>query len=173
MRACSSSRFFLRWKASSISSTEVATWRGGRPLPPRPAIHFRSCSSRLGHRERSPCSAVCQRAFDVRLSLPVRPRESPPQPVLFSWQTSTSVSNIGRWRLQVEVTERPADLCYIGGFMSSPPEGASRSTLSAEVLYCPVCAVEIADPLTCGDCSAVICRRCGTPLESPDELAMG
>ena len=38
MRACSSSRFFLRWKASSISSTEVATWRGGRPLPPRPPV---------------------------------------------------------------------------------------------------------------------------------------
>src|ERR1700682_5015622 len=36
MRACSSSFFFLRWKASSISSTEVATWRGGRPLAPRP-----------------------------------------------------------------------------------------------------------------------------------------
>jgi hypothetical protein len=41
------------------------------------------------------------------------------------------------------------------------------------VFYCPVCAVEVSDPLTCGDCSAVICRRCGTPLESPDELAMG
>jgi hypothetical protein len=41
------------------------------------------------------------------------------------------------------------------------------------VLYCPVCAVEVSDPLTCGDCSAVICRRCGTPLESSDELGMG
>jgi hypothetical protein len=40
-------------------------------------------------------------------------------------------------------------------------------------LYCPVCAIEVNDPLTCGDCSAVICRRCGTPLESSDELAMG
>ncbi len=39
--------------------------------------------------------------------------------------------------------------------------------------YCPVCAVEVSDPLTCGDCSAVICRRCGTPLESSDELGMG
>src|ERR1035438_6035050 len=38
MRACSSSRFFLRWKVSSISSTDVATWRGGRPLPPRPPV---------------------------------------------------------------------------------------------------------------------------------------
>jgi hypothetical protein len=40
-------------------------------------------------------------------------------------------------------------------------------------LYCPNCAVEVTDPLTCGDCSAVICRRCGTPLESPDELGIG
>jgi len=40
-------------------------------------------------------------------------------------------------------------------------------------LYCPNCAEEVTDPLTCGDCSAVICRRCGTPLESPDELGMG
>src|SRR5579862_3798943 len=38
MRACSSSFFFLRWKAASISSTEVATWRGARPLPPRPPV---------------------------------------------------------------------------------------------------------------------------------------
>jgi len=40
-------------------------------------------------------------------------------------------------------------------------------------LYCPQCAREVDDPLVCGDCSAVICRVCGTPLESPDELAMG
>lgn len=40
-------------------------------------------------------------------------------------------------------------------------------------LYCPNCAEEVDDPLTCGDCSAVICRRCGTPLESPDELGIG
>jgi len=48
-----------------------------------------------------------------------------------------------------------------------PPEPAPV------VLYCPQCAIEVADPLTCGDCSAVICRRCGTPLESPDELGIG
>jgi hypothetical protein len=40
-------------------------------------------------------------------------------------------------------------------------------------LYCPNCAEEVNDPLTCGDCSSVICRRCGTPLESPDELGIG
>jgi hypothetical protein len=40
-------------------------------------------------------------------------------------------------------------------------------------LYCPNCAREVNDPLTCGDCSAVICRRCGTPLESAEDLGMG
>jgi hypothetical protein len=40
-------------------------------------------------------------------------------------------------------------------------------------LWCPACARSVDDPLVCGDCSAVICRVCGTPLESPDELAFG
>jgi hypothetical protein len=56
--------------------------------------------------------------------------------------------------------------------MEGAPKPASGKK-NAVVLYCPVCAVEVTDPLTCGDCSAVICRRCGTPLESSDELAMG
>ena len=41
------------------------------------------------------------------------------------------------------------------------------------VLYCPVCACEVDDPLTCGDCSSVICRVCGTPLEMPEDLGIG
>jgi hypothetical protein len=49
---------------------------------------------------------------------------------------------------------------------SSPPP-------IAPLLYCPQCAREVSDPLTCGDCSSVICRVCGTPLESPDELGIG
>jgi hypothetical protein len=40
-------------------------------------------------------------------------------------------------------------------------------------LWCPTCARAVSDPLVCGDCSAVICRVCGTPLESADELAFG
>jgi hypothetical protein len=48
----------------------------------------------------------------------------------------------------------------------SPPNKPS-------LLYCPQCAREVSDPLTCGDCSAVICRVCGTPLESADELGIG
>jgi len=31
----------------------------------------------------------------------------------------------------------------------------------------------VVDPLTCGDCSAVICRVCGTPLEVPEDLGIG
>jgi methionyl-tRNA synthetase len=42
-----------------------------------------------------------------------------------------------------------------------------------ESLYCPACQAEVADPLVCGDCGAVICRRCGTPLEKIDELGIG
>src|SRR5262249_11064487 len=42
-----------------------------------------------------------------------------------------------------------------------------------ELFYCPRCAAEVPDPLTCGDCGAVICRRCGTILESASELGIG
>ncbi len=44
---------------------------------------------------------------------------------------------------------------------------------STSLLYCPKCAREVDDPLTCGDCSAVICRQCGTPLELPEDLGIG
>jgi hypothetical protein len=43
----------------------------------------------------------------------------------------------------------------------------------SDALYCPNCAREVTDPLTCGDCSAVICRVCGTPLESSTDLGIG
>jgi hypothetical protein len=57
--------------------------------------------------------------------------------------------------------------------METAPKAASAAKKQRAALYCPICAVEVTDPLTCGDCSAVICRRCGTPLESSDELGMG
>jgi len=57
--------------------------------------------------------------------------------------------------------------------MDFAPKEAPEAEKAADVFYCPVCATPVSDPLTCGDCSAVICRRCGTPLESPDELGMG
>src|SRR5690242_18499635 len=59
--------------------------------------------------------------------------------------------------------------CYARFVAGTQPKSGNGQ----ESLYCPNCAREVNDPLTCGDCSAVICRRCGTPLESADELGMG
>ncbi|HEY7402399.1 MAG TPA: hypothetical protein VIB39_02670 [Candidatus Angelobacter sp.] len=52
-------------------------------------------------------------------------------------------------------------------------EPANPGQPSPEALYCPNCAREVIDPLICGDCSAVICRVCGTPLESSADLGIG
>ena len=62
----------------------------------------------------------------------------------------------------------PAGVASVRG-MAEQREGETK----AAVFYCPRCAREVIDPLTCGDCSAVICRACGTPLESSDELGIG
>jgi len=64
-----------------------------------------------------------------------------------------------------------ASMLQFSLLMATLPENASQPDPGS--LYCPNCAKEVNDPLTCGDCSAVICRRCGTPLESPDELGIG
>jgi uncharacterized paraquat-inducible protein A len=45
--------------------------------------------------------------------------------------------------------------------------------LEPEILYCPKCKKVVEEPLVCGDCAAVICRRCGTPLEEIDDLGIG
>jgi hypothetical protein len=39
--------------------------------------------------------------------------------------------------------------------------------------YCPKCNAAVSDPLVCGDCAAIVCRRCGTPLERIDDLGIG
>ena len=39
--------------------------------------------------------------------------------------------------------------------------------------YCPQCANAVTNPLVCGDCHALICRECGTPLERIDDLGIG
>jgi hypothetical protein len=49
------------------------------------------------------------------------------------------------------------------------PEDESQ----APEFYCPKCAAPAPDPLACGDCGALICRACGTPLERIDELGIG
>ena len=56
---------------------------------------------------------------------------------------------------------------YGGGRMSETKGPDS------EPFYCPKCDREVDDPLVCGDCSAVICRQCGTPLEKANELGIG
>lgn len=43
----------------------------------------------------------------------------------------------------------------------------------AQIFYCPACREPVDDPLVCGDCGAVICPRCGTPLENADEMGIG
>ncbi|HUI85172.1 MAG TPA: hypothetical protein VL240_13160 [Candidatus Binatia bacterium] len=35
--------------------------------------------------------------------------------------------------------------------------------------YCPNCNREVDDPLTCGECSSLICRKCGTALQMPED----
>jgi len=42
------------------------------------------------------------------------------------------------------------------------PQGPVKITTAS---YCSHCERHITDPLTCGSCSARICRVCGTPLE--------
>ncbi len=39
--------------------------------------------------------------------------------------------------------------------------------------YCAKCGKPAPDPLMCGDCGALICRQCGTPLERVDDLGIG
>ena len=56
---------------------------------------------------------------------------------------------------------------------SSREQAVTQSNETKPLFYCPRCAVEVNDPLTCGDCGAILCRQCGTPLESSDELGMG
>src|SRR5712671_6105986 len=74
---------------------------------------------------------------------------------------------------QLDRRSTPENCVTVCVFMEIPPKTVPAAEKAAAAFYCPACAVEVSDPLTCGDCSAVICRRCGTPLESSDELGMG
>jgi hypothetical protein len=58
--------------------------------------------------------------------------------------------------------------------MHEPEADASpvNDTIEPE-FYCTQCAAQVLDPLTCGDCASLICRKCGTPLERIDELGIG
>jgi hypothetical protein len=57
--------------------------------------------------------------------------------------------------------------------MTQTPDAPQPKEPQPAAFYCPACAREVDDPLICGDCSAVICRVCGTPLESADDLGIG
>jgi len=52
-------------------------------------------------------------------------------------------------------------------------EAAAEGPKSLMEFYCPRCNHVVTDPLVCRDCSAIICRQCGTPLEQIDELGIG
>jgi hypothetical protein len=78
----------------------------------------------------------------------------------------------------VPVLSASVQLCFPSyatfAILMSPSQPAGKPPdPRAPVLYCPQCAREVTDPLICGDCAAVICRVCGSPLESPDELGIG
>ena len=57
--------------------------------------------------------------------------------------------------------------------LANPDNGGMPETKRTAEFYCPTCAKPVADPLVCGDCRALICRVCGTPLERIDELGIG
>jgi hypothetical protein len=44
--------------------------------------------------------------------------------------------------------------------------GGHETHETHETLYCSGCKREVTDPLTCGSCSDIICRVCGTPLDA-------
>jgi hypothetical protein len=50
------------------------------------------------------------------------------------------------------------------------PPLAQREAADPKLAYCPSCDREVDDPLTCGECSSVICRVCGTALRMPGDL---
>lgn len=50
---------------------------------------------------------------------------------------------------------------------------SENASQESQPLYCPLCGETVSDPLVCRDCGAVICRKCGTPLEKVDELGIG
>ena len=53
------------------------------------------------------------------------------------------------------------------------PKQAVKQAVTQVDWYCSQCNRAVDDPLVCGDCHAVICRTCGTPLERIDDLGIG
>jgi len=57
---------------------------------------------------------------------------------------------------------------HLSGIISGMPQPQPHADF-----YCPACAKPISVPLVCGDCHALICRDCGTPVERIDDLGIG
>ncbi len=70
------------------------------------------------------------------------------------------------WRISAEATQVRWLTLAIDGTESK--QGANPADF-----YCPKCNGPVADPLTCGDCGSLICRRCGSALEDIAELGLG
>jgi hypothetical protein len=89
----------------------------------------------------------------------------------FIWQLVTRSSGLVHEERKANREQRPSMLQSrkrMAQIPATPTNGEAQT-----LLYCPKCAREVSDPLTCGDCSAVICRVCGTPLEVPEDLGIG
>ena len=81
---------------------------------------------------------------------------------------------LGRWRDRNHLRPKLRSKKVIAIMRSFSGKGmAELQKDEREPLYCPACKAEGPDPLVCGDCGAVICRKCGTPLEKIDELGIG
>ena len=64
-------------------------------------------------------------------------------------------------------------MTLLPNFDGPATDGPASGEQARAELWCPQCNRPVTDPLVCGDCSSVICRVCGSPLESADELAFG
>jgi hypothetical protein len=90
----------------------------------------------------------------------------------------SSASSLPFHRRKRDVDVKDRSVLHVHGcdtvflLMATRPQNPAPDP-DPSALYCPNCAEEVNDPLTCGDCSSVICRRCGTALESSDELGIG
>ena len=75
---------------------------------------------------------------------------------------------------KVQRESRSRALASAASVAVMPDEATRGDETTREVeFYCPRCNAAVTDPLVCGDCTAIICRICGAPLERVDELGIG
>lgn len=98
---------------------------------------------------------------DDRLNFTATYSEMADEELLDIARDSADLMESARTALQLELDKR-------GLKLESPAESTVDDT--DWLLYCPTCNHTVKDPLTCGECTTVICRVCGTPLRMPDYL---